>query len=737
MQALRTSEARGLRPKELGRMFGAKGSVYRELRDLLRDLERSGRLLKLRGGRLAVPAKERGTQTGVLSLIHSGAGFVALDTKGPDVYVPSNALLTALHGDQVELSIQPARPGRRASGAVVRIVKRSQNGLVGVLRGGGGSPRRPGSRGPVVEVAGPGPSRIIRVVAAPPVSGAESEPPSPKDGDVVVLHLMPSTTGQELTGTVTEVLGRDTDPRTDSLRIIHQFGLSERFPAAVESEASSLVSDEPTARDAARVDRTHLHVLTIDPADARDHDDALSAVRNKDGTAEVGVHIADVAYYVTPGGAIDREARRRANTTYLVDRAVPMLPDVLSSDTCSLKVGKNRRALSLFFRVGPDGRVASPRLERTWVRPQAVLSYETAQRILEGSEVAPPATVASLRTLRDLAEILRIRRVNRGALDFDLPEAHVVLSADGRPVAIRRRLRLEAHRIIEEWMLAANEAIARKCREDGIPILYRVHEAPDPERMETLSALAATTGHTVPRSWTTRALQQLLDATRGQPEEAVIHNAVLRAMRRATYEARPSEHYGLAVEPYAHFTSPIRRYSDLHLHQMLDGTLLPPLDPTDDPRCTPAATAAAELATYTSERERVSDQAGRESIVLARLRYMEGRLGDECAGVISRVLSWGFMVALDETFVEGLVHVRTLADHYELHESSGMLVGTRRGLTFRDGDAVTIRVARVDRLERRIDFELVDGPEGTGGPINTKSWPHRRPRARKTRRPNR
>ncbi len=706
LAAVRASQPRGMRPKDVARHFGVKGTAYRTLRDTLRSLEQGGRLLKLRGGRLAVSVEQLGSGSGVLSLIRSGAGFVSLDDVGDDVYVPKESLGSAMHGDRVEIEIEPARPGRRASGSVIRVVSRNPAGLVGVVRGSTSQgARRPGARRPVVELAGPGPSKTLEIAAGDATY---------QDGDVVILRVTERGARRErVAGQIVDVLGSDSDPRVDSLRVIRQFGLTEHFPKAVEDEALAWAAKESERGEKNRKDHTALHVLTIDPADARDHDDALSAVRLPGSGFEVGVHIADVSFYVRPGSAIDREARHRANSTYLIDRAVPMLPEVLSSDVCSLKSGKDRRSVSLFFRVKADGTVVSTRLERCWIRPNAVLSYETAQGILEGVEAADSASVQSLHILRDLAEILRIRRVNRGALDFDLPEAHVVLGPDGGPTAIHRRLRLEAHRIIEEWMLAANEAMARKCVEEGLHVLYRVHDAPDPERTETLSALAAASGHDVPRSWSTRALQQLLDATRGQPEEGVVHGAVLRAMRRATYEPRASEHFGLAVNPYTHFTSPIRRYSDLHLHQTLDGTLLPSLPSDGGARAhVDSEEEALELARHTTDRERVSDQAGRESVELARLRFMAERVGETFSGVITRVLSWGFFVTLDDAFVEGLVHVRTLDDHYELNESSGVLVGARRGLTFKDGDAVTIRVTRVNRLERQIDFELLERTAG-------------------------
>lgn len=717
VEALRAHAPRGLKPKEVARFLGVAGSAYRDLRDRMKEMGRSGRLLTIRGGRYVLPTADAERQVGVLALIRSGAGFVALDRGGPDVFVPADALSSALHGDRVEVSIEPARPGRRASGTVERVVERNRDGIVGVVRGRPSGPRRPGARAATVETVGPGPSRSFLLSG----STARESGEGPADGDVVVVRpAAPRRPNDHPRVDVVDVLGSDADPRTDSLRVIRQFGLPERFPREVVAAAEA-AAEIPDVYAEQRIDCGHLDVFTIDPADARDHDDALSVEFLDNGRVEVGVHIADVASYVQSGSPIDLEARKRGNSTYLVDRAVPMLPEKLSAEVCSLKGGTQRRAVSLFFHVDGEKAPVATRLERTTVQPQPVLTYPRAQAILDGTSDAPAHTLKVLRKLRDLAEILRIRRTNRGALDFDLPEAHVELDQAGRPIAIRPRLRLEAHRIVEEWMLAANEAIAQRSRGDGLSVLYRQHEAPDPERLETLSALAAAHGYAVPRSWSARNLQRLLDDSRGTGEEATLHNAVLRAMKRAVYGEHAEAHFGLAVDPYLHFTSPIRRYADLHLHQSLAGSLLPPSTAAAQPS---PEEATEDLARHATDRERISDQAGRESVDLARLRYLEERVGEDFDGAIRRVVEWGFFVELDEAMAEGLVHVRSLDDHYHLHEATGVLVGQRRGATFRTGDRVRIRIARVDRIERHVDFELLTGPAGDAGRFDTSEGRH-------------
>jgi len=493
-------------------------------------------------------------------------------------------------------------------------------------------------------------------------------------------------------------------PRADARALRAEFGLSAAFPPEVE-EYARIAAGDRVALDPGRIDRRDLHTITIDPEDARDHDDALSVTALDGGDLEVGIHIADVSHYVPEGSVLDLEAYRRGTSVYLVDGVVPMLPESLSAGACSLSEGNDRRALSLFAVLGPDGAVKAVRPERTLIRCAAGLDYAKAQAVLDGEATIDESTRWTLETLRSVAKILRKQRQDRGSLDLDLPEAKIVVSEDGTPVDVVRRERFEAHRLIEELMVLANELVAVEALRRDWPVLYRTHEAPDPDRTEQLAQLVSGFGYSLRTPATARRLQGLLERSRGTPEEGVIHTAVLRSLKRAEYTADRPSHYGLASKAYAHFTSPIRRYPDLHLHRVVSQAWL--ADGTVPTGC--GGEDLTDAGRTLSAAERSADAAQRDSVNLAKVELMESRLGDVFDGTISSVHPFGFFVGLSEMFVEGLVRVATLEDdYYELHASAAALIGANHGRVFRIGDAVRVQVARVDRSERQIDFVLLE-----------------------------
>ena len=465
------------------------------------------------------------------------------------------------------------------------------------------------------------------------------------------------------------------------------------------------LAGQPIELDPGRVDHRGLHVITIDPADARDHDDAVSVQPLEQGLSEVGIHIADVTYYVRPGSALDEEAYRRGTSVYLVDGVVPMLPEALSAGVCSLRAGEDRRALSLFVTVDPEGTVRRHRIERTLISCREGIDYGLAQSILDGRETGSDETRRTLETLHLLAKNLRKRRLDRGALELDLPEANVVLGSDGRPRDIVRRERHDTHRLIEELMVLANELVAAEALRRKWPVLFRTHEAPDPDRTERLADVVSTFGYAVQVPVTAHRLQGILDRSRGTAAEAVVHTAVLRSLKRAEYTPDRPGHFGLASKAYAHFTSPIRRYPDLHLHRVItDGWMA-----RKAPSGSIAGASLAEAGLALSAAERRADGAQRDSVDLAKVELMESRLGDVFDGWISSVHPFGLFVQLDELFVDGLVHISTLDDdYYELHQRTASLIGVNHGQIFRLGDRVRVQVARVDRAERQIDFVLLE-----------------------------
>jgi len=691
---LRTIAGRPLKAKELARGLGISTQDYPEFKAKLAELEQQGLLYRARSQRYAAPERIN-LVVGRLQTIRGGAGFVVPDESdgAGDLYIPAHAMDSAVDGDRVIARVEYRRRGQRQEGSIIKVLERARESLVGVYH-----PER--NFGFVV----PEDRKLTRNIFVPPGQDGGAG-----RGDVVVVrithwgdhHLGP-------TGEVEKVLGPATEAGVDVLAVIYGHGLPLDFPAEVLEEAEAIRRAGVRPEDLeGRVDLRHLHVVTIDPADAKDHDDALSIELLDDGTREVGIHIADIGHYVREGSALDAEALRRGTSIYLVDRVIPMLPEALSADLGSLLPGEDRLALSLLVRVDADDVVRAHRLVRSVIRSRRKVSYDEAQQVIDGTDSIDPETDRTIRELVVISRVLREARAARGSLDFDLPEARVVLNTQGEPTDIQRVLRLESHRLIEDFMLLANETIAAEAVRRRIPMVYRVHEPPDGDRIEQLREFVAAFGHRLSRRAepTPKEIQRLLERVRGRPEENLISTVVLRSMKQARYSPENLGHFGLAARSYLHFTSPIRRYPDLMVHRLvaralIDGESLEP-DSLDELLTT--------VARISSERERVAVEAERDSVALKKVEFMERHLGDTFAGTISGVTAYGFFVLLDDFFVEGLVHVSWLTDDYYLFiEEQFALVGERTRRRFQLGDRVEVQVTAVDREERRIDFRLVE-----------------------------
>lgn len=684
------SSGRGsLKAKELAKALKIGTHDYRSFRRLLQGMEDRGVLHRVRGHRYTV-TDERSTLQGVLRVTKDGHGFVRPESAGEDVYIPAHRLDSAMDGDRVILRLDSRPRGRNPEGAVVRVVERARETLVGVFHEG----RR-------LNYVKPLDARLGRDVLIRREGQADAE-----GGQVVVVRL--STYGDAHvgpTGDVVEVLGEPSDPGVDVLAVAHGFGVQLDFPDSVTAaaEAAAAAYREDIGPD--RVDRTELLVFTIDPADAKDHDDALSIELLEGGVAEVGVHIADVSHFVRVGDAVDTEAWARATSVYLVDRTVPMLPHVLSNDVCSLAPGDDRLAVSVFVRLDQDGRILSRRYERTLLRCAAGLSYEEAQEILDGRGSVSTEIDNAVRALDDRARAIRRHKQERGALDLDLPEAKVILDDEGHPVEIRKRDRLSSHRLIEDFMVLANEVVATDLEARDLNAMYRVHERPLQEKSEALVATLARFGVTVSsrRALRPRDVQQVLEQVRGRPEEALVSQLTLRSLAKARYDTENLGHFGLASKAYTHFTSPIRRYPDLVVHRVLTEVLV---HGRGEPY--PDRDELSRAAEHCSERELAAAEAERASVDLKKVEYMERHLGDHFTGTVSGVVPFGFFVTLDDVFVDGLVHVRSMEDdHYRFVEREFVLRGERAGRTFRLGDPVEVQVVRVDREQRQIDFRIL------------------------------
>ena len=690
LQHLSESRKGPLKAKELAKALSVPTGDHRAFRDLLLEMVDRGRLYRVKGQRFAVPERIN-LVVGRVALTSKGDGFVKPDSGGQEVFVPGLSLESAMDGDQVVIRVEGRPRGRSPVGRVIKVLERAHETLVGTYR-----PTR--SFG----IVRPQNRKIQREVVV--VQGDEG---AATDGDVVVVRITTFGSGKmNPTGTIETVLGNAGDPGVDILAVIHGHELPMEFPYDVEQYADDDVARRRADRGEGRIDRTDLHAFTIDPADAKDHDDALSIRRLDEGSTEVGIHIADVSHFVQAGDPVDLEALKRATSVYLVDRVIPMLPHALSTDACSLLPDVDRFALSLFITVDDSGVVRDARLERTCVRSRHKLSYEEAQSVLDGTLSIDPTTDEALAELARLARALRDRREERGSLDFDLPETRVVLGESGRPLEIQRVERLASHRLVEDFMLLANEIVARKAEDARLPVLYRVHEPPPRDKMLELKSFLTRLGLKTSRGELgPKELQTVLRKVQGRPEEGLVSRVVLRAMSRARYGPRNLGHFGLASNHYTHFTSPIRRYPDLWLHRVLALASI-----QDEP--IPEGWGGEELerkAERCSVRERVAEAAERESVDLKKVEYMERHLGDEFTGTISGVTSFGLFVLLDEVFVEGLVHVNSMMDdYYAFQESSYRLVGERSRRSFRLGDRLAVRVSRIDKEERFIDFVMVD-----------------------------
>lgn len=678
-----------LKAKELAGELDVPRSLYREFKERLKELEGTGELYRVRTNRYAVPESINLT-IGSLQVISSGDGFVRPEGPGEDVYIPASLQESAMDGDRVVARIEGRPRGRGPRGRILKVLSRARPTVVGTFK-----------ENRNFSFVSPLDRRVSRDILIPGEMAGEA-----RDGEVVVVRIQQfGSAKQNSVGKVERVLGPMEAPGVDVLAILHGHGLPEEFPQEVEDAAAEATGfmDEPGPR----TDCRSLNVFTIDPEEARDHDDALSIKPlQKKGLFEVGIHIADVAHFVREGSVLDLEALQRGTSVYLVDQVVPMLPHLLSSDLCSLREGADRLAFSLFVTLDLEGRVGGHRFEKTWIRCRNSLHYGQVQEVLDGRGSVDPDTDRAIRDLHQLALVLRKRRRERGSLDFDLPEARVVLDEEGAPRDIQKFQQLDSHRLVEDFMLLANEIVARTGEKQRLPILFRIHESPAKDRAEELRDFLASVGHTLPRGpLEGSTLQAVLDRVEGRPEQALVSTVILRSMQKARYSPENLGHFGLASPAYSHFTSPIRRYPDLVTHRVLAHTLVAGEKAPERW----GGERLDEVADRSSEQERKAQKAERDSIEMKKIEFMSRHLGDDFVGTISGVTTFGLFVLLDDFFVDGLIHVSTLGDDfYRFIEEAYALVGDRSRRRFRLGDRVRVQVVRADKEERKVDFKLLE-----------------------------
>ena len=658
----------------------------------LAALEAAGRIVRGRGDRCSLP-QAMGLVAGRLICHPEGYGFVRPETPdAEDVYVPAKAIRPALHGDRVFVRVDRSKRRGRPEGRIHRILERGLKELVGVLRRGA---RRPATIAPQDQ-------RILG-----PITVARGGDGSAGDGDMVVAEITryPTATANA-EARVVRALGPASDPRVETLAVIHTHGLPLEFPPEVATAARRIPQTVPAHALAGRLDLRGLPIVTIDGEDARDFDDAI-LVEPLPGGFLLTVAVADVAYYVPAGSALDLEARARGTSVYFPDRVVPMLPEELSNGICSLRPGEDRLAKTVRLEFDGKGRLLGAAFHDAVIRSAARLTYTKVRQVLADRdpvvrrELGP--LVEHVERAEALARQLATRRRQRGSIDFDLPEATVILDAMGRPEQVVRAERSIAHQIIEEFMLAANEAVAREFMRRKLPFLHRVHEPPSPESVRTLGRfleglhlrLSLDGGRPTPGAY-----QAVLEAAAGRPEEKLVQTVLLRSMMQARYAVEPLGHFGLATDSYTHFTSPIRRYPDLVIQRLFDVALR---------RAGRVPPDLEAIAAEASERERVAMDAEREIVQLKKVQFMMDKVGQTFDGFVSGVTGFGLFVELREVFVEGLVHLSTIGDDYYEHvESQHLLRGRRTRRTFRIGDPVRVELAGVSIERRQIDFVFPD-----------------------------
>ncbi|MFD2663224.1 ribonuclease R, partial [Paenibacillus thailandensis] len=693
---------------ELEQSFGiADAEEFKQFLKLLNELEESGQILRTRNDRYGVPERMN-LLRGRVQAHAKGFAFLIPDEKEhPDVYIHANDLKSAMNGDIVFVRItSKSEGGGRMEGEVVRIIQRAVEQVVGTFQ-------NHEAYGFVV----PDDKRINRDIFIPKdgFQGAVT-------GQKVVVRIVSYPEGRSAAeGEIIEILGHKDDPGIDILSIIRKHQLPEGFPDDVMAEAEAApdsISEEEIVQQGRR-DLRNETIVTIDGEDAKDLDDAVHVKRLENGNYLLGVHIADVGYYVREKSALDQEAFRRGTSVYLVDRVIPMLPHRLSNGICSLNPRVDRLTLSCQMEFDPKTmkRVRHD-IFTSVIRTTERMTYTNVRRILTATEEEPETELKEryaglldmFALMEELAMKLRRKRMKRGAVDFDFTEAKVIVDEEGKAVDIVKRERSIAEQIIEEFMLAANETVAEHFHWLRVPFLYRIHEDPDSEKLMHFMQFAANFGYVVKgkgNSVHPRALQTLLDEIRGTKEETVISTMMLRSMKQAKYDAESLGHFGLAAEFYTHFTSPIRRYPDLVIHRVIrevleNGGMLP------EARHDALAARMPDIAQHSSERERVAVDAERDTERLKKCEYMLDKVGEEFDGIISSVTSFGMFVELDNT-VEGLIRLSELTDdYYHFHEVHMVLIGERTSKVYRIGDEVKIRVARVNMDDHTIDFEMVD-----------------------------
>ena len=686
-----------MKAKEMAIVLNVPKSQRGELLEVLDALTADGKVEI--SGRGKYVKSEGKYLTGVFTAHPRGFGFVTVEGEEEDIFIPAAQTNGALHKDTVQITLSKNSSGKRKEGTVTKILSRGTEQLVCTYE-----------KSKTFGFAVPDNPRFAQDIFIPleRSKGAVS-------GHKVVVEITDyGKNGKKPEGKVVEIIGHINDPGTDIMSIVKGYDLPVEFSQKIMKQVEN-VSNEVSAADmAGRMDLRDWQTVTIDGEDAKDLDDAITLTKEGD-LYELGVHIADVSNYVQESSALDVEALKRGTSVYLVDRVIPMLPHKLSNGICSLNAGENRLALSCIMKIDEKGNVIDHTIAETVIKVDRRMSYTSVKKILEEHDVAEieeyKELVPMFERMKELAAILRKKRMKRGSIDFDFPETKIILDEQGKPIELKPYDRNVATKIIEDFMLLANETVAEHYFWQEIPFVYRTHEQPDEEKIQKLAIFINNFGHSMHianNAVRPKEIQKLLAKVEGTNEEALISRLALRSMKQAKYTPENTGHFGLATTYYCHFTSPIRRYPDLQIHRIIKEDLRGRMN---DNRREHYEKILPEVTKQCSERERLAEEAERETIKLKKVEYMEEHIGEVFEGVISSITKWGIYVELPNT-IEGLVHVTNMHDdHYDYIEERFEMVGEHTRKVYKLGQTVYIVATGTDRLQRTIDFEFVEKEE--------------------------
>lgn len=682
-----------MKAKEIAAVLSVPKEMRKELQEVLDELLAEGRI------EVSVKGKYKKSEgkylVGTFTAHPRGFGFVSIEGEDADIFIPEKAVNGAFHMDTVQVEVVSETSGKRREGKIIKILERGVVQIVCTYE-----------KSKTFGFAVPDNPKFGSDIFIP-----QERSKGAVSGHKVVVEITDyGKEGKKPEGKVVEILGHINDPGTDILSIVRAYNLSVEFSERILKQVENVSNEVSTADMAGRMDLRDWQTVTIDGEDAKDLDDAITLTREGE-YYQLGVHIADVTNYVQEHSALDVEALKRGTSVYLVDRVIPMLPHKLSNGICSLNAGENRLALSCIMTIDKKGNVIDHNIAETVIKVDRRMSYTSVKKILEDQDEAEireyEELVPMFERMEELAAILRKKRMSRGSIDFDFPETKIILDKQGRPVEIKPYERNVATKIIEDFMLIANETVAQDYFWQELPFVYRTHENPDTEKIKKLSTFINNFGYTMKIGQDEihpKELQKLLTKIDGTPEEALISRLTLRSMKQAKYATVSTGHFGLATPYYCHFTSPIRRYPDLQIHRIIKDNLRGRMNAK---RIAHYEKILPEVAKHSSETERVADEAERETEKLKKVEYMSGHIGEIFTGVISGVTEYGFYVELPNT-IEGMVHVTTLTDDYFHYSADAYeLVGEVTNIHYKLGQKVSVMVMETDKIMRTIDFRLV------------------------------